>query len=433
MLLRLVCAALILAMGCSEDRQETNASTITERPAPEKAHSAPTGPVYGYTYGEATGNRLVEGQGRLQEAKPVDVELSGTPDWVAGAALEEDTAWVVTYTSGKVDAFRLDEASGEVGPWLTVPDRLPPGAPPLVVSEEDRLDLATLDRCSPLTHPVPTKSGLLGVTPDGLLTSESGEEPAVSAPADARIVESEGDRLAVLSDPTTRYIHGVLGDAFEAGSITILEDGREGYTMGGRIEPESGGFFETLAPLWFRPGGDEEELLAVTESTERMGSRISVYSPGGSLVAAGPFVGEPQRWRHLIAAGPFGPEGEVEIAAVRTPHVGGQVEFYRLNRDEGTLEIAASGGHYLSHTIYSRNLDAARAGDLDGDGRWELLLPTSSYKAIEAVRHTRSGVEPAWRLPLGGNLATNLASAADHEGRVVLAAGTLEGELRIWR
>ena len=94
MLLRLVCAALILAMGCSEDRQETNASTITERPAPEKAHSAPTGPVYGYTYGEATGNRLVEGQGRLQEAKPVDVELSGTPDWVAGAALALGSAFI---------------------------------------------------------------------------------------------------------------------------------------------------------------------------------------------------------------------------------------------------------------------------------------------------------------------------------------------------
>jgi hypothetical protein len=434
--LRLVCAAciLVLATGCSEDRREPTASTITERSqSTPSAPSAQTTPVYGYTYGQATGNRVVGGEGHLPEAKPVDVDLSGTPVWVVGVRLEEDTAWVVTYTGAKVDAFRLDGASGEVGPWLTVPDRLPPGAPPLVVAEEDRLDLARLDRSSPLTHPVPTEGGLLGVTPDGLLLSETGEEPAVSALTDARIVESEGGSLAVLSDPTTRYIHGVLGDAFEAGSITVLETGREGYTVSGRIEPESGGFFETLAPLWFRPGRGEEELLAVTESTERMGSRISVYSPDGSLVAAGPFVGEPQRWRHLIAAGPFGPGGEVEIAAVRTPHVGGPVEFYRLSREKGTLKLAASGGKYLSHTIYSRNLDAARAGDLDGDGRWELLLPTSSYTALEAVRHTRSGVEPAWRLPLDGNLATNLASATDTEGRIVLATGTLEGELRIWR
>jgi len=272
------------------------------------------------------------------------MDLSGTPVWVAGVPLEEDTAWIVTYTGGKVAAFRLDGASGEVGPWLTVPNRLPPGAPPLVVAEEDRLDLAMLDSSSSLTHPVPTEDGLLGVTPDGSLLSETGEEPAVSALADARIVESEDGSLAVLSDPTTRYIHGVLGDAFGAKSIAVVEDGREGYTVSGRIEPESGGSFESLAPLWFRPRRGEEELLAVTEGTEMMGSRISVYSPDGSLVAAGPFVGEPQRWRHLIATGPFGPDGEGEIAAVRTPHVGGPVEFYRLNREEGTLELAASGG-----------------------------------------------------------------------------------------
>jgi hypothetical protein len=169
----------------------------------------------------------VDGEGRLTVAKPVDVDLSGTPVWVVGVPLEEDTAWVVTYTGGKVSTFRLDGASGEVGPWLTAPARLPSGAPPLVVAEEDRLNLARLDRSSPLTLPVPTEGGLLGVTPDGLLLSETGEEPEVSALTDARIVESEGDSLAVLSDPTTRYIHGVLGDAYEAGSITVLEPGRK--------------------------------------------------------------------------------------------------------------------------------------------------------------------------------------------------------------
>lgn len=430
MLLHLVCAAciLILAAGCSEDRRQTDASTISEEP-----RSTPSVPVYGYTYGQATGNRVVDGNGHLPEANPVDVDLSGTPVWVAGVPLEEDTAWVVTYADGEVDAFRLDRTSGEVGPWLTVPDVLPPDAPPLVVSEEDRLDLATLDGSSPLTHPVPTEGGLLGVTPRGRLLYESGEQPTVSALRDARIVEGEGGSFAVLSDPTTRYAHGVLGDPFEAGSIKVLEVGRDGYSVVGRIVPESGGVFEALSPLWFRPGDGEEELLAVTESTQRMGSRISVYSPRGSLIAAGPFVGEPQSWRHLIAAGPFGPNGEMEIAAVRTPHVGGPVEFYRMKREDGKLRLAASGGEYPSHTIYSRDLDAVRAGDLDGDGRWELLLPTTSYTSLEAVRHTRSGVEPAWRVPLDGNLATNLASATDSEGRVVLAAGTLEGKLRIWR
>jgi hypothetical protein len=445
----LVVCMLLLVAGCSEDPQrppveaspeETSTSearTPMEKPAGparDSASGVPEGVVYGYTYGQASGNRVVRGEGRLPEAEPVDVDLSGgTPVWVAGVPLEEDTAWVVTYNDGRVDAFRLDGASTEVQPWLTAPEHLPSSAPPLLVADDGRLGLVGLGRTSPLTHPVPAGAGLLGVTPEGRLIADKVHAPSLSALTDARIVEAESGSLAVLSDPTTRYIHGVLGDAFEAGSIGVLEAGRGGYDLSGRVRPESGGTFETLAPLWFRPDGGEEELLAVTESTEREGSRISVYSPGGALVAAGPFVGEPQSWRHLVAAGPFGPDGEVELAAVRTPHVGGPVEFYRLDRENGELRLAASGGEYLSHTLYSRNLDAARAGNLDGDGSWELLLPDSSYTALEAVRRTKGGVETAWRLPLDGTLATNLASATDLRGRVALAVGTAEGKLRIWR
>jgi len=445
----LVVCLLLLVAGCSEDphRAPVEASpgdtpTFEARPLRER----PAGPprdttsgvmeaaVYGYTCGLASGNRVVRGEGRLPEAKPVDVDLSGgTPVWIAGVPLENDTAWAVTYNDGRVDTFRLDGGSGEVVPWLTAPDHLPGGAPPLLVADEGRLGLVTLKGVSPLTHPVRTDGGLLGVAPDGRLVSDEGEDPPVSALPDARIVEAENGSLAVLSDPTTRYIHGVLGDPLEAGSIAVLEAGRGGYDVNARVNPESGGVFEALAPLWFRPGPGEEELLAISETTERRGSRISVYSPDGNLVAAGPFVGEPQSWRHLVAVGPFGPNGEVEIAAVRTPHVSGPVEFYRLDRENGELRLAASGGEYLSHTIYSRNLDAVRAGDLDGVGPWELLLPDASYTALEAVRRTRDGVEIAWTLPLGGTLATNLASTTDSEGRVTLAVGTLEGKLRIWR
>ena len=43
---------------------------------------------------------------------------------------------------------------------------------------------------------------------------------------------------------------------------------------------------------------------------------------------------------------------------------------------------------------HSRNLDAARAGDLDGDGSWEPLLPDSSYTALEAVVVRRAASRP---------------------------------------
>ena len=460
----LVVCMLLLVAGCSEDSQRepveaspedtpaseartsveasprdhptSDARTLRGKsasPARDNTSGVPEGAVFGYTYGQASGNRIVGGEGRLPEAQPVDVDLSGgTPVWVAGVPLKGYTAWVVTYNDGRIETFLLDNGSRQVVPWITAPDHLPGAAPPLLVADGWHLMLVTLEGVSPLTHPVWTESGRLGVAPNGRLVSEAGEDLPISALPDARIVEAESGSLAVLTDPTGQHRHAVLGDSVEAGSISVLEAERGGYALSGRVQPESGGVFEALAPLWFRPstGG---ELLAITESTGREGSRISVYSPDGRLVAAGPFAGGPQSWQHLIAAGPFGPEGEVEIAAVRTPHVGGPVEFYRLEREKGELRIVARGGEYLSHTLYSRNLDAARAGDLDGDGSWELLLPDSSYTALEAVRRTKGGVETAWRLPLDGTLATNLASATDSQGRVALAVGTLEGELRIWR
>ena len=164
------------------------------------------------------------GGGRLPEAEPVDLDLSGTPIWVAAAPLEEDTAWVVTYNDGRVEAFRLDGGSGEVVPWLTAPHRRPAGAPRLFVARVGHLELVSLGGV-PLTHTVPAVGGLLGVASDGRLVSDTEQAPPVSALPDACIVEGEDGSLAVLSDSNRRYVHGVLGDEFEAESIEVLEAG----------------------------------------------------------------------------------------------------------------------------------------------------------------------------------------------------------------
>ncbi len=391
-------------------------------------------PSYGYTHGEPSGNRVVGGRGNLPGTRPVDVELGGEPVWVVGVPLGEGTGWVVALTSGRLEAFRIPEEGAGVEPWLVVPDELPPGAPPLVAAQGEKLRLVSIPggEPSPLTHPVPAAGRLVGVDEAGNLSVEPGGSLGVKALPDARVVRSEGGTLAVASDPTGAYAHGALGDEQEAGSITLLE-GRAGGSLevAGKVLPRFGGVFETLAPVWFEdPSG--RELLAVTESDEEGGSRISAYNPDGTLALAGPPIGEAMKWRHLLAVGPFGPGGEVELAVARTPHVGSVIEFYRPNPGEGTLEIVATLAGYPTHTLYSRNLDAARAGDLDGDGAWEVLVPDRFRTGLAAVRHTPEGVREAWKLPLGSTLATNVASATNGEGRLSVAAGRTDGVLRIW-
>jgi hypothetical protein len=273
---------------------------------------------------------------------------------------------------------------------------------------------------------VPFASGLLRVGPDGRLVVDREPLPVRALP-DARPVVSEGGTAAVFADPTDRYPHGVLGDELEAGSIAVVRP--DGGVR--RLLPRSGGVFEGLAPVWFREG--KRDLLAVTESAAGVGSRISIYDPRDGLVAAGPPIGEGEKWRHLLSVGPFGPDGETEIAVTRTPHLTPVVEFYRPNLRDGTLELVLAAPGLPTHEIGSRNLETVTAGDLDGDGRAELLLPYREANALVALRHTRSGVEVAWQLPLGGPLSTNLAPATDRSGRIAIAAGTADGRLLVWR
>ena len=412
----------------TEPTGETTVATTRERK---------TAPTYGYTYGQASGNRIVDGTGDLPNSVPLDVPLDGAPLWVIGVPLENDTAWVIALEDGRLQAFRLD-GSGTVVPVSISPNQLAPGQPPLVKAENGSLELvlSRIPQASLLTHPVPVSPGdadVVGVERNGQVFVSSGENPGILAPPDAHAVRSSSGQLAILSDPTTRYQHAVLGDAVEADSMTVLRPvGEDGFEAGSRIAPASGGVFELVAPLWFGMQGVDGDLLAVTESTQDLATRVSVYGPDGTLVAAGPFIGEPMKWRHLMAAGPFGPNGEIELVATLTPHLGGIVEFYGLDFEAGTLEITATMPGYASHRIYTRNMDTARAGDLDGDGRWELLIPNQDYTELGAIRHEVDGAAVAWTLPAGGTISTNLASATNPEGRAQIAAGRTDGVLRIW-
>jgi hypothetical protein len=427
-----------------EGTDEAPASTGDGEERVSRPSAADQNTAYGYTYGRPTGNRSVGGAARLPGSDPVDVRLSGVPDWVVGAPVGDDTVWTVALRDGRIEAFRLDGGTRRVESWSVSPDRLPPEYPPAVAVEGENLRLlvSTGRDASDSTHPTPISAskdkGSLVVAQDGrLFTQREGQvapvgNPQVRALPDARPVRSPDGRIAVLSDPTRRYVHGVIGDDLEAEVITVLEPSKDGVGVASRVAPESGGVFELVSPLWFEgPGG--EQLLAVTESVEGIGSRISAYRPDGNLVAAGPFYGEPQRWHHLLAAGPFGPNGELELAVVRTPHIGGVVEFYAVDGSSAELEITATQPGYATHRIYTRNLDTARAGDLDGDGRWELLIPDQTYTELGAVRHEPGGARVAWTLPAGGTMTTNLASAEESGGRALVAVGRADGMLRIWR
>ena len=137
---------------------------------------------------------------------------------------------------------------------------------------------------------------------------------------DGRLLVDDNGRLLALADPTTRYDHGVLGDAFEAASIVLVE-ARPQARIISTIAIPGLQVVEGIAPIWTDWDGDGQREIIVTLSDVDQGAQILLYDEAGNQLAAGPAIGRGYRWRHQIAVAPFGPQEEMELVDVlTTPH-----------------------------------------------------------------------------------------------------------------
>ena len=369
----------------------------------------------------------------LASYKPIDIPLDNNPVWIAGIPHGNGSAWAVAFENGSLEAYVVKQ-SGYTQTSI-IPENLPSGMPVSIYSKGGRLYAlaAPSADASPFTQPVLLDTDLPKIayiaTNGDLVIWHNMEETRlpVDALPDSRILTDESGRLLILSNPTERYTHGVLGDSLEAEGIALVETNPKPRILIDISIPELD-VVEGLYPTWVDLNNDSEREIIVTLSNAREGARLVVFREDGSLLAEGPPIGEGFRWRHQLMVAPFGADGENLLAVVRTPHIGGVLEFYRLQGNK--LEIVTEIPGISTHSIGSRNLFTAQAGDFDNDGQVELLAPDQS--------HTRFGIlgiddsDITW-LNLEDKLVTNLAAVTFHDpGEIWIAAGTSNNVLRIW-
>lgn len=393
-------------------------------------------PKFGFTHQRADGNHFVEGRGNLRDSTSIEIALDGTPEWVIAVPYEDFSFWTVVLEDGRVQTFWISPQGVENA--QIAPDQLRPGSPPLLFIENENPQLVTvpsLDQ-SPFTHPIYLVSqGLRAyIQTDGSLALMDANDQiiatlAVDALPDARILSDETGRLLLLSGPTSKYDHGVVGDELEATSITLIDTIPEPGVIT-IIPVPDGQVIEGIAPIWADLNNDGVREIIVTLSDGLQGAQIVVYGENGTRIALGDAVGLGYRWRHQIAVAPFGPNGEWEVADVLTPHIGGVVEFFQLNGDRLSKTAQVEG--YTSHVIRSRNLDMAAAGDFDGDGHVELLLPNQVFTQLGAIRRNTGGAEVVWSLALDGQMNTNLGAVTLNTGAIILGVGRTDNVLKIW-
>ena len=186
---------------------------------------------------------------------------------------------------------------------------------------------------------------------------------------------------AYYDDPTTRYAHGVLGDAVEWGSLVV--ETSEGQRLRFVLPKER--VFEDLAPRLADLDGDARPEVVVVEAHQDLGARLAVYGKGG-LIAAHDYIGRRNRWLAPIGAADLDGNGTMDIAYVDRPHLAKTIRI--LSWLEGDLiEIAGLAG-YSNHRIGE---DFISGGIRDCGQGPEMVLATANWSEIVSLRWTGNG------------------------------------------
>ena len=236
---------------------------------------------------------------------------------------------------------------------------------------------------------------------------------------DGEIVEGGGSvRRVWLIGPTTRYGHGILGDAIEAAGLAL--ETRRGRRLEFRLPDDSVFEDRRVRLVRLKPGGPER-LLAI-RSRVGQGAALSLFAVGRDkitlLAESAPF-GRSNRWLNVVGVADFDGDGRREIAAVLTPHIGGTLTLYEKKGRRLVVKLRARG--FSNHAIGSRNLDLSALLDANGDGVTDLAVPDDSRETLRIVTFAGGRFRELMAVPNRAEIIAGIVKTAlPPGGRAVL-------------
>jgi hypothetical protein len=254
--------------------------------------------------------------------------------------------------------------------------------------------------------------------------------PAAKRPDGAlpgsRIVTGTHDiARAWLSDPTTRYDHGILGDKIEAGSLVI--EGRDGTRHTVQLGDDA--VFEDLEPRLADLDGDGRDEIILVKSYLKRGSALAVIAERKGryeIVAETPPLGRPNRWLNPAGIADFNGDGKIDIALVRMPHVSGILELWSWR--DGRLRKSDELADVANHVAGTRALDMSATADFDGDGIADLAVPSLDRGRLRIISFAPAPHEIA-SVALPAKAATNIALVGGTGKVPAIAIGLADGSL----
>ncbi|MEO9876739.1 MAG: VCBS repeat-containing protein [Anderseniella sp.] len=211
-----------------------------------------------------------------------------------------------------------------------------------------------------------------------LLSGQSHAQDSKRLPDGVVSTGSNDVAEAWLTRPTTRYAHGILGDAIEASGLAVkMADGQ----LHEHVLPD-GFVFEDRRARPVDLDGDGRDEIVVVLSSVNDGAALAIYGIADGklrLRAKTPHIGRTNRWLNPAEFADLDGDGSIEITAVWTPHLGRVLQAWRLS--DGKLRQVAKIEGYSNHAIGSPVQDLTEIVKLS-DGRTALAIPTPGYDEI---------------------------------------------------
>jgi hypothetical protein len=200
------------------------------------------------------------------------------------------------------------------------------------------------------------------------------DEKAVSISKDSSI-------LATYFNPVTRYKHGILGDAVEAGSLVVYINKKYLVFNLGELY-----VYEDIVPRLVDVDKDGlPEVICIRSHLEK-GAGIVIYKIAKDSIsefAVVSEIGTPNRWLNIASIGDLNVDGNIELIWVQTPHIGGILKVAEVKK--GQLQVLDQSTLYSNHAIGERNLCLSVV--TKNDNKLLLHLPSHDRKQIVSLTY----------------------------------------------
>lgn len=234
--------------------------------------------------------------------------------------------------------------------------------------------------------------------------------------AGQRIAESQvsAGRMNVawawLGSPTLRYPHRALGSPIHAGSVHALVKARSGTWQPVELRLPLSRVYEDRVPRIVDLDRDGSEEIVLVEADLLRGAALVVLgidhtATGPALVerARSAFAGSAFRWLNPVGVADFDADGHLDLAIVRTPHIGGELQLLHYRPPE--LVPYARALDVSNHRMGALEQEMAVIVQSPGQ-RPTVLLPDMSLRALQAMRWDAPGrwTDLGEALPLPGRI-----------------------------